>query len=467
MTPPIAPSSDPGYISFRDTNKTRTTILLAAANDGMLHAFRESDGEELWAFIPPDQLSRLKLQAQAYGSHVFYADSSPVVTDVKTGGTWKTIVVFGERRGGRNYFALDITNTTDPKYLWSFTDSKMGETWSEPAIGKVKMADGTEKYVAIMGGGYDTVNNNDSGMAVFAFDLATGTKLWEYYNGPGTPSDDRQYMNYSIPANATIADLNLDGYIDRMYIGDVGGQLWKFDLSAPATLSGGLVNNWTGKKLFDSPPVVKLPKDGEYYAENSIYAAPIPAYDDQKNLWIYFGTGDRNHPNTASTNRFYGIKDNVDMTNGKAFNEADLVDVTTNNKTATQGWYFKLGTNEKVLASGDVFNKVVFFSTFTPTSTSVCASGAGTAKLYAVQMVTGYAAVDFSTGVALATTDASQTRSKDIGSGIPSKPVIVISDSGATISTSVIAATTSQQLPSNPAPPPSAMRHVLYWRDMF
>ena len=55
----------------------------------------------------------------------------------------------------------------------------------------------------------------------------------------------------------------------------------------------------------------------------------------------------------------------------------------------------------------------------------------------------------------------------EIGTGIPSKPVIVISESGATISTSVIAATTSQQLPSNPAPPPSAMRKVLYWREVF
>ncbi len=470
VTPPIAPSSDSSYITFRDANKTRTTILLTAANDGMLHAFKESDGTELWSFIPPDQLSRLKLLAQLYADHPFYADSSPVVTDVKIGTNWKTIAVFGERRGGRNYVAIDITDTTNPQYLWSFTDSKMGETWSEAAIGKVKMADGTTKYVAIIGGGYDTANNNATGKAVFAIDLATGTKLWEYYNGPGTPSDDRQYMNYSIPANPTITDLDLDGYIDRMYIGDVGGQLWKFNLSAAATLSGGLVNNWTGKRFFDAPPLPPpaSPPAGEYYPEQAIYGAPVPAYDDQKNLWIYFGTGDRNHPNNSTPpNRFYGIKDNTDMTNGKVLTESDLVDVTSSNKTATQGWYFKVGTNEKVLASADVFNKVVYFSTFTPTSTSVCVSGAGEAKLYAVQMVTGYAAVDFSTGVALATTDASTTRSIDIGSGIPSKPVIVISESGATISTSVIAATTSQQLPSNPAPPPSAMRHVLYWRDMF
>jgi len=470
VTPPIAPSTDAGYIAFRDAQKNRTTILLTAANDGMLHAFQESDGTELWAFIPPDQLSRLNLLTQIFATHPFFADSSPVVADVKIGANWKTIAILGERRGGRSYFALDITDTTNPQYLWSFTDSKMGETWSEAAIGKVKMADGTEKFVAIVGGGYDTANNNATGKAVLAIDLATGTKLWEYYNS--SSSNDRQYMNYSIPANPAVADLDRDGYIDRLYIGDLGGQVWKFDLSAPATLFGGLVNNWTGKRLFDAPPAAPpagvSPPAGEFYPEQAIYGAIIPAFDEQKNLWVYFGTGDRNHPNnTTAPNRFYGIKDNVGMTNGSPLTEANLVNVTSANLTATQGWYFLLGSDEKVLASAEVFNKVVFLSTFTPTTTAACASGGGTAKLYAVQTATGYAAVDFDLGVALASTDASTTRSKTIGTGIPSKPVIVLTEAGTTISTSVIAATTSQQLPSNPAPPPSAMRKVLYWRESF
>ena len=59
-------------------------------------------------------------------------------------------------------------------------------------------------------------------------------------------------MNFSIPAAPTVVDLNNDGYIDRVYIGDVGGQLWKFDVAPTggATLSGSLITNWTGKRLF-------------------------------------------------------------------------------------------------------------------------------------------------------------------------------------------------------------------------
>jgi type IV pilus assembly protein PilY1 len=467
--PPVDPA--PTYQEFKTANALRTTVLIASANDGMVHAVRESDGEELWAFIPNDLLASLQKLTVTSAEHPYFVDASPIAADVKIGNAWRTIVVFGERRGGRFYHALDITDTTTPRYLWSFTDPKMGETWSEPVIGKVKMDDGTERFVAIVGGGYDTASNNATGKAIFVIDLATGQKLFEYFNAPGA-ADDRKFMNFSLAANPTAVDLDGDGAIDGAYIADVAGQLWKLNLKGPAKVSGGLVTNWTGKRLFVADPKEKNPPPtGEYYPQQAIYGAPIPALDDQSILWIYFGTGDRNHPNnTTAPNRFFAIKDDpVDMTNGKPLTESDLVDVTTNDADATKsrGWFFRLGNNEKVLSSADVFNKVVFFSSFTPSNIAACGTGVGTAKLYAVQQLTGYAAVDFGLGGALITTNAAAARSKDIGTGIPSKPIIVISESGATISTSVIAATTSQQLPSNPAPPPSAMRKVLYWREVF
>ncbi len=138
VPPPFLTSTDSTYNTFKTTNASRTTILLAGANDGMLHAFRESDGEELWAFIPPNLLDQLKNLKALTGNRDYYVDASPVVVDVKTGGTWKTIAIFGERRGGNKYYALDITDTSNPLYLWSFGDTNLGETWSEPAIGKVK-----------------------------------------------------------------------------------------------------------------------------------------------------------------------------------------------------------------------------------------------------------------------------------------------------------------------------------------
>jgi len=466
VTPPFSPSADASYVAFKQANASRTTVLLAGANDGVLHAFRESDGQELWAFIPPDLLGNLKDLAVRAGLHPFYVDSSPIAADVKIGGTWKTIVVFGERRGGNYYHALDVTDTLNPIYLWSFTDAKIKETWSEPAIGKVKMDDGTEKFVAFFGGGYYTAENNSAGNAFFALDLATGQRLWEYYNDGSL--DDRKYMNFSLAANPTVVDTNLDGNIDRVYIGDVGGQLWKFDVSAPATVSGGLVTNWTGKRLFEADFSQKNPPDvGEYYPAQAIYAAPTVAFDDYGDLWVYFGTGDRNHPNNNSQNNFYGIKDNTTMANDSVLTEKALEDVTSANKTAVQGWFFKLAPDEKVLSAGDVFNKIVFFSSFTPTNVVQCGSGGGDAKLYAVQALTGYAAIDWSTGTALASSDSKKVRSKAIGSGIASKPIVVINYTGSKVTASVVTATTNEQLPSNPAPAPTSLKRLIYWREVF
>jgi type IV pilus assembly protein PilY1 len=458
ITPPVLALNDSSYQAFKTAQASRTKILLAGANDGMLHAFRESDGTELWAFIPPELLDNLKNLESTSGDHLFYVDASPIAADIKIGGVWKTIVVFGLRRGGKSYYALDITNTTSPSFLWAFTDTKMGETWSEPAIGKVNIG-GADKFVMFVGGGYDTAQNNATGKAFFAVDLSNGSKLFEYYNSGG---NDNAYMNFSIAANPTAVDLNNNGYVDRVYVGDVGGQVWKFDVSATDTAL------WTGKRLFaaassqTNPPVA-----GEYYPAQGIYGAPTLAFDSQMNLWLYVGTGDRNHPNNTSSNRFYGIKDDTTMSNGSTLTESNLANVTSTNGTASSGWFFQMGTNEKVFAAANVFNMDVLFSGFTPTTTVTCTSGGGTAKLYAVQMSTGYAAINFSTGTALSSTDATVTRSTTIGSGIASMPVIIVTPppGSGNATASALTATTNQQLPNNPIPAPGFLKQVRSWRE--
>ena len=458
ITPPVLALNDSSYQAFKTAQASRTKILLAGANDGMLHAFRESDGAELWAFIPPSLLDNVKNLNSTSGDHLFYVDASPIAADIKISGTWKTIVVFGLRRGGNYYYALDITDTTSPSFLWSFTDTKMGETWSEPAIGKVHLSSG-DKFVMFVGGGYDTAQNNATGKAFFAIDLSNGSKLFEYYNSGG---NDKQYMNFSIAANPTAVDLDNNGFVDRVYVGDVGGQIWKFDVSATDTAL------WTGKRLFaaassqTNPPV-----SGEYYPAQGIYGAPTLAFDSQMHLWLYVGTGDRNHPNNTSSNRFYGIKEDTDMTNGSTLTESNLFNVTSTNGTAANGWFFQMGTNEKVFAAANVFNMDVLFSGFTPTTTVTCTSGGGTAKLYAVQMQTGYAAINFSNGTALSSTDSSVTRSTTIGSGIASMPVIIVTPppGSGNATASALTATTNQQLPNNPIPAPGFLKQVRSWRE--
>ena len=154
------------------------------------------------------------------------------------------------------------------------------------------------------------------------------------------------------------------------------------------------------------------------------------------------------------------------MTNGSYLTEADLVDVTSTDAAAVQGWFFQLASDEKVLASADVFNELVFFSTFTPTSTVACGTGGGTAQLYAIQMDTGYAGLNYATGDALLVTSSAVTRFTTIGTGIPSEPIVTTNESGNEVDPSVITGTTSQQLATNPVPS-VPLRRIVGWREVY
>ncbi len=460
--PPAGVSYDPNYAAFQSAAASRTRVVITGANDGMLHAFNEATGAEEWGFIPPDALDDLVDMTVLGTLHPYFVDGAPVAADVKTNGAWRTLALFGGRRGGRQYHALDLTNTTDPNYLWSFSHSRLGETWSVPAIGKVRMDDGTSRYVAFAGGGYDSASNNATGNSFFVIDLADGSRLWEYYN-TGTGSNDDRQMNFSIPATPTILDLDQDGYVDRIYMGDVGGQLWKFDVSAPAAVTAGVVTNWTGKRLFAAVPAqANPPPAGPYAPAQAIYGSPAVARDVMGNLWVYIGTGDRNRVTSTSTNRFYGIKDNTTMANGATLTESDLVNVTSTDVTATQGWYFTLASTEKVIGGADVAESVVYFSSFTPTSTVTCTTTAGVAQLYAIQMNTGYAALDWNNHDYMTSSDSSEDRSETVGEGLPTEPSIFLEDGTAT----VVVGTSTGGIEQVVVPVDVGVQ-VLYWREVY
>src|SRR5262249_22269224 len=87
---------------------TNDALVLIGGNDGMLHAFDDVTGVELWAYIPEGLLAQLKVLTPTVGSttHPYFVDSSAKL--ITTGG--KKVVVFGLGRGGRDYYALDVSN---------------------------------------------------------------------------------------------------------------------------------------------------------------------------------------------------------------------------------------------------------------------------------------------------------------------------------------------------------------------
>ena len=442
---------------FYEEYKNRIKVILVGANDGMLHAFNATSGVEEWAFIPNSLLKNLKSMVSA---HTYYVDSSVKVADVWFGDViangkkdrdeWKTVLVSGLRKGGKHYFALDITDTSNPKYLWEFPKTqgvldRIGQSWSEPAIGRVKI-DGIERWVIFIGGGFD--DTNVRGKAIFVIDIKTGDIIREFSSNLGTAG-----MDYSFAAPPTAVDLNFDGYIDKVYIGDLAGQMWVFDVSSNN------ITEWRGQILFEKP--------GTPAEKNPIYYQPAVAFDKSRIPWVYFGTGDRENPTDQNSKEgFYAVKDDGKPPyprNKKAHlkNRTDYPEDIPFSppEDPLKGWYIDLAMSEKVLAKPTVFNKILYFTTYTYTSTDVC-KATGDGALYVVEYLSGGGALALDAYLQ----GKSSGRRESIGEGIPSAPVISADLHG---QATVTIGTTSGKILSRGVPSPSTSKEILYWREVI
>jgi type IV pilus assembly protein PilY1 len=459
-------------------------VIYAGANDGMLHAFDNATGNELWAFIPPDLLPNLQKFSNSLTSLQIFLDGSPkaYVTHDSNNNVTQAILIFGERRGGNNYTALDVTNPTSPKFLWEINPSQiiqgtlttpttayqeLGQTWSTPIIGAIKNGNGT-KAVAFISGGYDTNQDNSSpssdtkGRAVYVVDVMTGSQIWKYSNS-NNPS-----MKYCIPSDIAPIDVNGDGLIERLYVGDVGGQIWRFDLG---DMSGTGTSSWTGRVISTASGKIFYPPDVTFESDRG-----SGTYD-----MLFFGTGDREKPNdTSFVNTLYAIKDYDNDTNPPTplpLAESNLVNVTVdtlqdpnasssaqttvlNSLKTMSGWYIRLNQSpgesqnpgEKCTAPAGVFGGAVYFTTFTPTpanSQSVCTLGTGTGNVYILQYQTGnamFAGLGGDLGES-GSTPTVNDRSMGVGGGIPSGIIITIQGSTAIAYGGVAGGVFSPQLP--------------------
>jgi type IV pilus assembly protein PilY1 len=427
--------SRPVVIHYGTTIESQS-LIFAGSNDGMLHAFDNATGQEMWAFIPPTLLSNLKnLTGEALQ---FFVDGAPrVYLERKTDGSLeKAILIFGLRRGGNRYFALDVKNPDSPKFLWEIGPSttgfgELGQTWSTPQLAKIRYGSG-EKWVAFIGGGYDTnqdnlpVTANDSkGRAVYVIDALSGSLIWSYSYAKNSN------MKYSIPSDIARVDTNGDGKIDRFYVGDIGGQVWRFDIGDPDSAK------WTAKIIFNSNPGSS--------EKRKIFYPPDVSLEKGNYEMLFFGTGDREAPKSTNTvNRLYAVKDKNPST--VLTEENDLVNVTEDllqdpSTTQTQrtdilnaldtksGWYIILDQNagEKSLSNSVLFYGVIYYTTFTPDigdPGDPCFLSEGKGRLYALNYKTGEAAFNMD-GLSLNGVDITkEDRSKIIGPSIPSGVII-------------------------------------------
>jgi len=488
--------SRPAVVSYNQN----LSVVYVGSNDGMLHAFEDNfgtnsstDGTEKWGFVPPDVIPNLNKMTGSV--HSYFVDGSPSVYindansdgQITTGGSDQVILIFGEHRGGSTFWALDVTNPTSPVFKWKIDStttgfSELGQTWSQPQIGKMNIG-GTTKSVMIIGGGYDDVHedtlpptSDTKGRAVYAVDVLTGAKIWEYSYATSVTSDSgntKDDMTYSIPSDVTILDTNNDGLVDRVYVGGVGGQMWRFDVGDSNT------SNWTGKIIFKSNP------GNDSSTGRKIFYPPDVTFETNFQF-VFFGTGDREHPvsSTSVVDRLYAVRDysasgfttegssSASATNKLMDVTSDVlqdpgsssstINTTTTNLAGNGGWYIRLTgqTAEKDLAPVVVFNKEVTFTTYAPlqiSSSGTCAANLGTGYAYSLDYSNGNSMYDYNHDNSVALND----RATSLGAGIPSGVVISITPNLATGLVGVGGGIDTVTIPG------TATANKIYWHELY
>ncbi len=431
---------DNNYIAFRSGNTcggscaSREEVIYAGSNSGMLHAFSSTTGAEKWAFIPPSVIPSFKDMiglAAGESNSIFGVDGSPVVKDIFYGGAWRTVLICGLRQGGHSYFTLDITDPDNPQHLFTFahspldhtvsywdsagirTDydtngavpaafdySDLGEAWSDSVITKIPVS-GADKWVAVVGGGYNNAINPAYGAKLFVLDLENGGEVLQTVNIPD--GDGTNGIVTAMPPRVTAVTADsttLFQYNGAMaYVTDLEGRLWKVNLTDQGTM-------YEATRVFDGEATID--NDRLMFHETAATAG------DGGKLVQFFGTANMQDVGRIDgdiQNRAYGVYDQSfpAFASVTPFTVSSMQNVTSPGAACPsgvqEGWYINLDPNERVTAKLTVKNGIVFIPRYTPDAAQVCQ--AGSAKLTEHSFMCG-----------------DTVRTTPLGSGLPTEVVV-------------------------------------------
>jgi len=514
-------------------------------NEGGLHMVNGETGVEEWVFMPESVLSNQPtIFTNAEGAHLYGIDLPPALriidndndAQIEPANGDKVHLFAGMRSGGDFYYALDITPASTitnnsvgnivPKFLWRIQGgagayTRMGDTWSQPRVATIRTT-GSPMTVLIFAGGYDNALENAAsfgtaatggadnlGNAIFIIDADTGAKLLSI-SGTGSGADIIEpNMHFSITSEVTVFDNDGDGFDDRIYVGDTGGQVWRVDLGADIKPSGGLLTSETNKTIVGRLAAISnhatspaVPADQRrFFHRPAVVQVKDNIFSDAANGefdYVFIGSGYRSHPlNIAVDDRIYAFRDRTigKMTGGGGGNAnlalgypaksgtssipagpishanlGDLVDVTatvlsSGNTTHVQstGWFFDFQTDptaingEKVLAAARILAGTAFFTSFQPPSagTDLCLAQIGASRLFNFNVLTSAASLDWDGDGTIDSDD----RSKFGGVGIISEGVPVYTEEGVLLVHTAGAGLTTEQATTG------VPRFRTYWHD--
>ncbi len=436
--------AQPAAVVYGQTDGSYDVVIYTATNNGYLHAIDADTGEEKWGFVPRELLPNLgKLyfnENVTYKNYGLDGDVVPVVHDADGDGIIESLdddfvyLVFGMRRGGSNYYMVEVTDPDNPKLRWIRTFPEMGQSWSPPVVAKIDIdsteQDSPQKAVIVIGAGYDTVHDSPDhpeeadgeGAGIMMLDLETGDRIWEAASDNANLELDD--MTRAIPARIRVVDIDGDSYADRMYAADLGGQIWRFDITngeVPDNLVAGGVIAQLGAEGMTTPTEADTRR---FYTTPDVSIFTDKA-QSRRYIAVSIGSGYRAGPlNNEMTDRFYSIRDpnlfkpltQSDYDSYSIIENDDLVEVSGSYGTSipltSKGWKFTLPPREKVLSDSQTFDNAVYFVTMEPTvdSDDPCQAGLSVNRLYRLDIVNGDPVVDYGTTVPTDPDDINEAR---------------------------------------------------------
>ena len=418
-------------------------VVFYGANDGVYRAVNGNQvnltgsslpapGSELWGFIPNEFFAKLNRQRSnspllslpstpngidpAPEKKDYFADGSTSVYQLLNadGTTNKAYIYLTMRRGGDFIYALDVSDPTNPKFLWKLDPTgittpggfgastdfvELGQTWSDPKVALIK---GYANPVMIFGAGYSTTQDaqpataDTIGRGVYIVDAVSGALVWRATYGASSACSGTTTkaactvtgMNYSIPSDITLMDRDSDGYTDRLYAGDMGGNVWRVDLQRSGSTTNNTPDFWRVhqvaslggggvplRKFFFPPDVV-----------------PTNNFD-----LVIVGSGDREHPlsSTSTRDSIFVLKDVTgnDGSSLSTITSSNLYDATTtlySAATGTNKGYFKdFLAGEKAVNAPLTVAGFTYYGTNQPTASNSCTANLGVAKGYRLDAFSG------------------------------------------------------------------------------
>ena len=406
--------SEPTVITYSSDSTTgeKDRTLFLGTNSGYLHAFdvNENSPKEFFSFIPKELIKNLD---KYYSGGSFYDNKTYGIDGPLThwhndtndngqvDGQEQVYLYVTLRRGGHSFYALNVTDRTNPKLLWekhgrypanlpnvpsvSRGYSKLGQTWArlEPATVIWK---GQQRSVLFTAGGYDPAEDGTTstgpstraihsvGTTIYMIDALTGEALWD----ASIHSPSRQ-MTSSFAANVSPVDTQGDGLANIIFAADTGGRIWRFDINTNHSTSDRQSDFATSMLLADI--------NSGSGAGNRRFFNEIDVVFREKNndILLSVGSGYRAHPlSLAVTDYHFVIRTTIDKPNtNNVVTESDLANWGDD---SGYGWKVPLShPGEKVLSRSSTTSGAIFFTTFAPKSSNaadLCSSDPGIANLY-------------------------------------------------------------------------------------